>query len=111
MAYGCTYKFEWVEPYAVVKNDDGCVDQVLASAAKAVGEKNVSIAPPSSGSEDFSAFTKEVPGAFVMINGDDASEGLPFQNHRPKFNVIEKPTIMAGVRTQVQLVLDELAGS
>lgn len=111
MAYGCMYKFEWVEPYAVVKNDDGCVDQVLASAAKAVGEKNVSIAPPSSGSEDFSAFTKEVPGAFVMINGGDASEGLPFQNHHPKFNVIEKPTIMAGVRTQVQLVLDELAGS
>ena len=46
-----------------------------------------------------------------MINGGDATEGLPFQNHRPKFNVIEKPTIMAGVRTQVQLVLDELAGS
>lgn len=108
LAYGCSYKFDWVPPYDVVINDDECVDVVLAAAADAVGEDNVDVVPPSSGSEDFSAYLKVVPGAFVFVNGGDAAQGLPFTNHHPKFDVVEHPTLGSGVATQVSIVRHEL---
>lgn len=83
------------------------VDEALASARKALGEDVVSERPPTSASEDFSAFTNVKPGAFIFINAGDASDGLEFQNHHPKFNIVED-AMEAGVRTEVQIVLDTL---
>lgn len=108
LAYGCSYTFDWVRPYDVVVNDDDCVDLVLEAAGAAIGEENVSLVPASGASEDFSAYTAVIPGAFVLINGGDASQGLPFANHHPKFDVLEHPTLGVGVATQVQIVLHEL---
>ena len=107
-AYGCSYRIDWVPPYDVVVNDDAAVDVVLKAAAAAVGEENVSVVPTSSGSEDFSAFTNVVPGAFVQIFGGDAAQGLPFTNHHPKFDVVEHPTLGNGIAVQLQVVLHEL---
>lgn len=106
-AYGCTYEFDWVPPYDIVYNTPEIVDEALASARKALGEDVVSECPPTSASEDFSAFTNVKPGAFIFINAGDASDGLEFQNHHPKFNIVED-AMEAGVRTEVQIVLDTL---
>ncbi|MDO5498324.1 MAG: amidohydrolase [Propionibacteriaceae bacterium] len=108
LAYGCSYRFEWVRPYDVVINDDDCVEVVLKAAAIAVGEDNVNVVPASGASEDFSAYTAVVPGAFVLINGGDQAQGLPFANHHPKFDVVEHPTLSIGCATQLQIVLHEL---
>ncbi len=106
-AYGCTYEFDWVPPYDVVYNDPDVVDRVLESARKVVGEEGAWVAPPTSGSEDFSEFTKVAPGAFICLNAGDSSDGLDFQNHHPKFNIVED-VLAIGVRTEVQIVLDRL---
>ncbi len=60
-----------------------------------------------SASEDFSEFTNRVPGVFALLNAGDESDGLPFQNHHPKFNIRED-VLDDGVAFEVQLVLDRL---
>lgn len=110
-AYGCTYEFEWVPPYDVVYNDPTLVDTVLASTRTALGgEEKAWECEAFSGSEDFAEFTNRLPGVFVLINGGNAEEGFPFQNHHPGFTVKESETLEAGVRTEVQIVLDALGG-
>lgn len=109
LAYGCSYTLDWVRPYDVVVNDDACVDVVLAAAADAVGEDNVEVVPACGASEDFSAYTAVVPGAFVLINGGDAAQGLRYSNHHPKFDVVEHPTLGIGITTQLQIVRHELS--
>ena len=109
-AYGCTYEFEWVPPYDIVVNDSDLVDQVLATAERALGPERAAVTPPFSGSEDFSEFSNRVPGVFVMLCGGDESDGLPFQNHHPKFNIRED-VLDDGVAFEVQLVLDRLGSA
>lgn len=108
MAYGCHPEWNWVPPYDIVNNDPRMTKFALKAARTVLGEDNVSVCPPSPAGEDFSAFTNRLPGAFVFINGGDASDGLPFQNHHPKFDIVES-TLITGVATEVQLVLDLLA--
>ncbi len=107
LAYGCTFDIDWIPPYDIVINDPAMADVALNAARKVLGEDKVSQCGPSTASEDFSEFTKVVPGAFVLINGGNAEDGLPYQNHHPAFNVREE-TLAAGVKTEVQIVLDML---
>lgn len=109
-AYNCTYEFLRVPPYKVVTNDAALVDECLASAGRALGADRVSVVPAMAGSEDFSEFLTVAPGVFAFLYAGDASDGLHFQNHHPKFNIVEDPTLDAGVAYWVQLVLDQLGG-
>jgi amidohydrolase len=105
-AYGCTYEFERVPAYAVTVNDLKLVELGLAAARTALGGEEMAYeVKPSSGSEDFSAFANVVPGCFVQLMGGDASDGLPYMNHHPRFNIVEQPTLANGVRAEVQIVL------
>lgn len=89
-------------------NDPVLVDEVLASAERALGEGRAAESGPFPASEDFSEFTNRVPGVFALLNAGDASDGLPFQNHHPKFNIRED-VLDDGVAFEVQVVLDRLA--
>lgn len=109
LAYGCTAEWNWVPPYDIVNNDPRMTEFALAAAGKVVGDDNVWVTAPSPAGEELSAFTNRLPGAFVFINGGDASDGLPFQNHHPKFDIVES-TLVSGVATEVQIVLDILGG-
>lgn len=62
---------------------------------------------PSSGSEGSSTFTNVISGCFVFVNGGDAGDGRPDMNHHPRFNIVES-SLAAGVKTEVQIVLDVL---
>lgn len=106
-SYGAHYDIQWVPGYEMVYNDPVLVDLALKAASKAIGEENISIGPGSSGSEDFSAYTAIVPGCFMFLGGGDASDGLPYKNHSPKFNIIES-TMANGTRVEAQIVLDML---
>lgn len=105
LAYGCTYTLDWVEPYAIVRNDPDLVDVALAAATRVLGEGHAYECPPMSGSEDFSAFSDVRPGAFILINAGDDDDGLLYEN--PKFDVVET-ALLDGTRTQVEIVLDLL---
>ena len=104
-SYGARYDIRWVPGYEMVHNDPALVDLALKAAREAIGEENASIGPASSGSEDFSAYTALVPGCLMFLGGGDTSDGLPYKNHNPKFNIIES-AMANGSRVEVQIVLD-----
>ena len=106
--HGATYTLDWEPGYDAIQNDDGAADLAYAAAATALGEDRIEWGPATSGSEDFSVYAARVPGCFVFLGGGDESEGFPFQNHHPKFNVMES-ALTAGARLEVQIALDFLA--
>ncbi|WP_422936038.1 M20 metallopeptidase family protein [Sinomonas sp. P47F7] len=106
--HGATYTLDWEPGYEAIQNDDGAAELAFAAAATALGEDRVAWGPATSGSEDFSAYAARVPGCFLFFGGGDESEGFPFQNHHPKFNVTES-ALAAGARLEVQIALDFLA--
>ena len=106
-SYGAGQDTEWIQGYAVVQNDPALVEVALKAARTAIGAENVSIAPASSASEDFSAYTEKVPGCFLFLGGGTAADGLPYENHNPKFNIVES-AMANGTRVEVQIILDML---
>lgn len=107
-SYGATYDIDWILGYGIVQNDPELADVAARAAAKAVGEANATIGPPFSASEDFSAYTDKVPGCFITLGGGTAQDGMPYQNHNPKFDLHEQ-AMASGARTEVQIVLDMLS--
>ncbi|WP_415856426.1 M20 metallopeptidase family protein [Sinomonas sp. G460-2] len=106
--HGATFTLDWEPGYEAIQNDDGAAELAFAAAATALGEDRVAWGPATSGSEDFSVYAARVPGCFLFFGGGDESEGFPFQNHHPKFNVTES-ALAAGARLEVQIALDFLA--
>jgi amidohydrolase len=108
-ANGAGYELEWVAGYDVVKNDPDLTRLALDAAKTALGEDNAAEGPANPASEDFSAFSNVVPGCLMLLGGGTVEDGLPFGNHHPKFDIVES-CLAAGTRTEVQIVLDYLAG-
>lgn len=81
---------EFREGYPPVVNDPGSAAIARAAARQVVGADNVVGAEyPSMGSEDFSFFLKEVPGAFVRLGAREES-WEPVALHSPAFDIDEK---------------------
>jgi len=89
MAHGVTCEVEYTHEFVPTVNWPQCVPVAARAAAAVVGQANVddNIAPMMI-SEDFGAFLKVVPGAFVFIgNGaTGAPGGVPLHNGQYDFN-------------------------
>ena len=88
-AHGAACEVKYTHEFAPTVNWDKCVDIAVAAASAVVGKENVdSLVAPMMISEDFGAFLKVIPGAFVFIgNGDNDSPGaVPLHNARYDFN-------------------------
>ncbi|MDJ0358533.1 amidohydrolase [Paenarthrobacter sp. PH39-S1] len=103
-----TYKMEWQEGYAAVVNDEACSQLVFSAASTALGTPEVRWGPATSASEDFSAYSTRIPACFLFLGGGDESQGYPYQNHHPKFDV-DETALEAGVKVEVQIALDYLS--
>ncbi len=108
-ANGATYELEWQAGYAVVNNDLRLAQLALKAAQKALGEENAAVGPSGSASEDFSAYSNIVSGCLIALGSGTVEDGLPYENHHPKFDIVES-CLTAGTRTEVQVVLDYLGG-
>ena len=102
------YEFEWLIGYDAVNNDAGLAQVALKAARAVLGEQNAAEGAGVLVSEDFSAFSNKVPACFIFLGGGTAADGLPYQNHHPKFDFVES-CLARGTRTEVQIVLDMLA--
>ncbi|MEO6898053.1 MAG: M20 aminoacylase family protein [Caldimonas sp.] len=88
-AHGARCEVDYTHEFAPTVNWDRCVPVAAAAAAAVVGADQVDCdAQPMMISEDFGAFLRVVPGAFVFIgNGDgDSAGGVPLHNPRYDFN-------------------------
>jgi len=88
-AHGASCEVEYTHEFAPTVNWPQCVPVAIAAATAVVGADKVDAqVPPMMISEDFGAFLRVVPGAFVFIgNGDGDSDGaVPLHNARYDFN-------------------------
>ncbi|WP_332778364.1 M20 aminoacylase family protein [Polaromonas sp.] len=87
--HGAECAFEYTHEFAPTVNWDQCVPTALAAATAVAGADKVDgNVQPMMISEDFGAFLRVVPGAFVFIgNGDSGAPGAtPLHNARYDFN-------------------------
>lgn len=88
-AHGARCEFEYTHEFAPTVNWPQCVPVAVAAATAVVGAQRVDAdVTPMMISEDFGAFLRVVPGAFVFIgNGAaDAPGGTPLHNAGYDFN-------------------------
>jgi len=88
-AHGASCEVEYTHEFAPTVNWPECVPTAVAAATRVVGADRVSDdVSPMMASEDFGAFLRVVPGAFVFIgNGEgDSPGGVPLHNARYDFN-------------------------
>lgn len=88
-AFGATAKTDYLfHNYATINSADG-VAMAARAAAIVVGEENVSTTcPPSMGGEDFSAYLREKPGAFIFIGQGTPDKTSPHSRglHHPAYD-------------------------
>jgi amidohydrolase len=88
-AHGASCSVEYTHEFAPTVNWAECVPTAVAAAQAVVGAERVDAnVPAMMVSEDFGAFLRAVPGAFVFIgNGDgDGPGSTPLHNARYDFN-------------------------
>ncbi|WP_042350698.1 M20 metallopeptidase family protein [Bacillus massiliigorillae] len=105
--YGATYELDYIRGYSALYNTPELAQLAKASAIKALGEELVYDSPMLMASEDFSAYTKVIPGCYMFLGGGLDEEGCGFMNHHPKFKILEE-SMVNGTKVEVQLILDLL---
>jgi amidohydrolase len=106
-ANNATYDLRFVGPYSVTYNDPKLVDETLPAMRRVVGAQNVVIAPPEMGAEDFSEFSKIVPGFYYRLGVGNKTKGIIAGTHTPDFNADEE-SLVIGVKTMSNVLLDYL---
>jgi amidohydrolase len=105
---GTGYEFDFREGYPATINDDRITDIIVDSASKIIGADNVQICRrPIMVSEDFSFFSRSVPGTYFRLGCADNESGVSHPLHSPKFNVDEK-CIITGAGILAQFAYDYL---
>ncbi len=107
-AHGAACEVEYTHEFAPTVNWDAPVAAALQAAQAVVGPERVAAdTPPLLASEDFGAFLRRVPGAFVFIgNGlPGGAGGLPLHNAGYDFNDAIGPV---GARFFAELVSQRL---
>jgi len=97
--------------YPVTFNDENLTKRVLPSLKRIVGEEMVYRADRSTGAEDFSFFSQEVPGFYFFL-GVNKLDADPFNtpgNHSPYF-FIDDSALPVGVKSLTYLTVEYLEG-
>lgn len=105
--YGATYDLDYRFSYPAVINDKALSTLVMESAKEVLDDDLVREVPLLSGSEDFSYYRNVAPISFIQLGGGTADDGCGYANHHPKF-MIQEAALAAGVKTEVQTVLNYL---
>jgi amidohydrolase len=106
-AAGASFTLEYNRLYPVTVNDRELTSAVVPSLVRVLGEKNVQLGEPRTGSEDFSYFASETPGFFFFLGGlkPGTTSG---DHHTPTFRV-DDSAVPVGMRAMSLLVLDHLS--
>lgn len=107
-AFDATAEYEYWQVVDMVINDGELNRIAKAACIKALGEEAVYDAQPLLGSEDFAFYGRLFPTTFMYLGGGTDDDGCSYANHHPKFKVLDE-ALAAGVRAEVQILLDYLA--
>lgn len=106
-AYGGTAEVSISESTDITFNDPDLVAQMLPSMEKALGKENVLLTKATTGAEDFSYFSREVPGFYFFLGGMTPGNETPFPHHTPDF-FIDEDGLIHGVKVLTQMSMDYL---
>lgn len=94
-------------PNPVTYNDPALADETLPVMRAVAGEKNVIVADPQMGAEDFSYYQKEIPGFFYWLGVANQKKGITAGLHTADFDIDEQ-ALDNGVNMMANIVLDYL---
>ena len=106
-SFGGTYTYTGGMSAYPLYNDPELSKEVLASAAKVVGEENIVEMPPKMSSEDFSWYLTKKPGVFIRLGTRNPDKGCVTLPHNNDF-LIDEDAFQLGCRTCVQFVFDHM---
>ncbi|SFC51997.1 amidohydrolase [Bacillus sp. OV322] len=90
-AHGASYEFDYEFGYSSVVNEEKLTAKMENVIESALGEEFILRLPSCfmMGSEDFSAFSEEVPGCFLLVAAGNEEKGIIHPHHHPRFSVDE----------------------
>jgi amidohydrolase len=94
-------------PNFVTYNEPSLAEETFPIMRAVAGEKNVIMADPQMGAEDFSYYQKEIPGFFFWLGVANKQKGITAGLHTADFDVDEQ-ALDHGVKMMSNIVLDYL---
>jgi amidohydrolase len=106
-AYGGDATIEIRDATDITYNDPALVEQMLPIMKRIAGDANIQTQKAVTGAEDFSYFSREVPGFFFFLGGMTPGNTESFPHHTPDF-LIDDSGLLLGVKTLTEMSLDYL---
>ncbi len=106
-AYGGDATIEIRDATDITYNDPALVEQMLPIMKRIAGDANIQTQKAVTGAEDFSYFSREVPGFFFFLGGMTPGNMESFPHHTPDF-LIDDSGLLLGVKTLTAMSLDYL---
>jgi len=106
-AYGGDATIEIRDATDITYNDPALVEQMLPIMKRTAGDANIQTQKAVTGAEDFSYFSREVPGFFFFLGGMTPGNTESFPHHTPDF-LIDDSGLLLGVKTLTEMSLDYL---
>lgn len=103
---GARYELSFDATYPSVVNDTALVRRFLPVIERAAGKENVQQAPPRTGAEDFSFFSREIPGLYISIGG--VPEGKVSGGHHTPTFYVDDQLVPVAMRVMSALALEAL---
>lgn len=102
-AHGASYDLAYNYGYSAVVNDKALTSEMSQIGEEVFGKGRVLHFPPGTmmGSEDFSAFSNEVPACFLAVGAGNKDDGIIYPHHHPKFT-IDESSLVKGVELFVR---------
>ncbi len=100
----CTYEYSVETENEVVVNAPEMVKLVRETAAEILGDEKQVVDHRSMAGEDFAAYAKRVPSAFVFLGTGDPEKGTDYPHHNPHFS-IDEDMMPTGVELLVRTAL------
>jgi amidohydrolase len=106
-AHGGSYELDYRKGYPSILNREEIGNRALKSIERIVGEKNVIDTLPGMGGEDFSYFSRIVPGFYYRLGVANVEKGITAGVHTAEFDVDES-CLKVAVKTMAAVVCDAL---
>lgn len=96
-AHGASCDLDYIRGYSPVVNDPAVAERMRAVVRQGIATAALQPIRPLPNSEDFSAFLKHAPGAYVFIGARSAAKGIVHPHHHPHFD-FDEDALLHGVQ-------------
>ena len=106
-AFGATATVKFTPGARLTQNNLALEQAAVAVIREKLGPTRVTAHPPQLGAEDFSAFSRRVPGCYLFLGVRNEDRGITHALHTPSFDV-DEDCIGLGVAAMTEVLLADL---